>query len=209
MFRATLSGHAQKILALLGKSGLFDKSYLAGGSALALHFGHRYSVDFDFFSLEKFDPRGLSQKLKQIGSFQETTAKGISLIGEFNQIKLSYFQYNYPVLVKFKKFLAVNIAAVEDIAAMKIVAIMDRGTKRDFVDLYEIINQGRSIDEILKYYDKKYKSLKENQYSIIRSLQYFDDAEDSDMPKMIKPVSWTEVKAFIVKETLRLAKKYL
>ena len=92
---------------------------------------------------------------------------------------------------------------------MKMVAIMDRGTKRDFVDLYEIMNRGRSTEDIFIYYQKKYNLLKENQYSIIRSLQYFDDAEDSEMPKMIKPVSWEEVKDFFAKETVQLARKYI
>ena len=127
----------------------------------------------------------------------------------FNEVKLSYFQYDYPLIGRLGKFLDVDIASVEDIAAMKMVAIMDRGTKRDFVDLYEIMNRGRSTEDIFRYYDKKYNLLKENQYSIIRSLQYFDDAEDSEMPKMIKPVSWEEVKEFFAKETIRLARKYI
>ena len=92
---------------------------------------------------------------------------------------------------------------------MKLVAIMDWGTKKDFIDLYEIINQGRNLENILKQYDKKYHVLAENLYSIIRSLQYFDDAESSQMPKMIRDVSWSEVMKFISAETIRLAKKYL
>ena len=207
MFRATLSDHAQKTLALLGKSGLTDKAYLAGGSALALYFGHRYSIDFDFFTLEQFEPKKLAEKFKKIGNFKQTVAKGISLAGEFNEIKLSYFQYDYPLIGKLKKFRDVNIASIEDIAAMKIVAITDRGIKRDFVDLFEIIRQGSDLDKIFKYYDNKYKAFKENQYSIIRSLQYFDDAEETEMPKMIKPIVWDEVKEFFIKETIRLAKK--
>ena len=209
MFTTTLSDHAQTTLALLGKSGLVSKAYLAGGSALALYFGHRYSIDFDFFTQEKFDPIKLSVHFKKLGKFKQTVAKGISLIGEFNKIKLSYFQYDYPVIGQFTKFMTVNIASIEDIAAVKMVAIMDRGTKKDFIDLYEIIKQGHSLQNILKQYDKKYHVLAENLYSIIRSLQYFDDAESSQMPKMIRDVSWKEVMKFISLETIRLAKKYL
>ena len=209
MFGNTLSGGSQKTLAILGKSGLVRNAYLAGGSALALHFGHRYSIDFDFFSREKFDPLKLSEEFKKLGKFRKTTAKGISLIGEFNNIKLGYFQYDYPLIGQFTKFYEVNVASNEDIAAMKLVAIMDWGTKKDFIDLYEIINQGRNLENILKQYDKKYHVLAENLYSIIRSLQYFDDAESSQMPKMIRDVSWSEVMKFISAETIRLAKKYL
>ena len=209
MFGNTLSGNAQKTLALLGKSGLVRNAYLAGGSALALHFGNRYSIDFDFFSREKFDPIKLSVEFKKLGRFKQTTAKGISLIGEFNEIKLSYFQYDYPLIGQVIIFNEVNVASVEDIAAMKLVAIMDRGTKKDFIDLYEIIKQGRSLENILKLYDKKYHVLTENLYSLIRSLQYFDDAEISEMPRMIRDTGWSEIKKFIAAETIHLAKKYL
>ena len=148
-------------------------------------------------------------EFKKLGRFKQTTAKGISLIGEFNNIKLGYFQYDYPLIGQFTKFYEVNVASNEDIAAMKLVAIMDWGTKKDFIDLYEIIKQGRSLENILKLYDKKYHVLTENLYSLIRSLQYFDDAESSQMPKMIRDVSWSEVMKFISAETIRLAKKYL
>ena len=207
MFGSTLSDHAQKTLALLGKSGLVNQAYLAGGSALALHFGHRYSFDFDFFSPDEFDPIKLSSELKKLGKFKTTTAKGISLIGEFNTVKISYFQYNYPLIGKKTEFLNVYIASIMDIAAMKIVAIMDRGTKKDFVDLFELNKQGFDTDKVFEFYDKKYHVLKENKYSIIRSLQYFDDAENSEMPEMIRPITWEEVKDFFAKETIKLAKK--
>src|SRR3989338_6101611 len=120
MFGNTLSGNAQKTLALLGKSGLVRNAYLAGGSALALHFGHRYSIDFDFFTREKFDPIKLSVNFKKLDRFKQTLAKGISLIGEFNEIKLSYFQYDYPLIGQVIIFNEVNVASVEDIAAMKL-----------------------------------------------------------------------------------------
>ena len=78
-----------------------------------------------------------------------------------------------------------------------------------FIDIYEIINQGRRLENILKQYDKKYHVLNENLYSLIRSLQYFDDAEISEMPRMIRDTGWSEIKKFIAAETIHLAKKYL
>src|SRR3989338_6755933 len=148
MFGSVLSDSAQTALALLGESGLVAKAYLAGGSALALHFGHRYSLDFDFFTPDSFDPLKLSKKLQRIGKFEETLAKGISLIGMFQSVKFSYFQYEYPLIFPTTKFLEVNLANPKDIAAMKLVAIMDRGTKRDFIDLYELTKQGISLEKM-------------------------------------------------------------
>lgn len=98
---------------------------------------------------------------------------------------------------------------LKKIMAMKLAAIMDRGSKKDFIDLYFLSKKGISIDEGFKYYEKKYQAISNNLYSLIKGLSYFDDAETSDMPEMIEKVSWTEVKKFFQKEVIRLAKKYL
>lgn len=209
MFRFVLSNATQDTLALLGKSDLVANGYLAGGSALALHLGHRYSIDFDFFSKESFDPQKLSRQLQKLGNFEETLAKGISLIGTFQGVKFSYFQYEYSLIAKTSKFLEVNIANINDIAAMKIAAIMDRGIKRDFIDIYEMIQEGMKLEDIFKLYDQKYHTFETNKFSIIKSLGYFDDAEGSNMPRMIKKVSWEKVKDFFAEESMRLAKKYI
>lgn len=209
MFKSTLPETAQTALAVLGKSGLVAKAYLAGGSALALHFGHRKSYDFDFFSRESFDPQKLSKKLQKAGDFTQELAKGISLIGTFNGVKFSYFQYEYPLIAPLVKFLNVTIADPRDIAAMKLTAIMDRGTKRDFIDLYEMTKQGMPVEALFDYYDQKYHFLNTNRFSLIKALQYFDEADESDMPQMIKKIGWSEVKAFFASESIRLAHKYL
>lgn len=209
MFAHVLSETAQAALALLGKSGLLKDAYLAGGSALALHFGHRLSVDFDFFTAKQFDPHALSRQLSAKGRFEEELAKGISLIGKFEAVKFSCFEYNYPLIATPSTFLNVTIAHPHDIAAMKLVAICDRGTKRDYIDLYMLTKQGISLDDMCIYYDKKYHKLKQNIYTLLKALIYFDEADNTEMPQILKPVSWDEVKRFFTAESLRLAKKYL
>ncbi|MBI5356716.1 nucleotidyl transferase AbiEii/AbiGii toxin family protein [Candidatus Collierbacteria bacterium] len=209
MFKSVLSESAQAALAVLAKSKIVNKAYLAGGSALALRFGHRHSIDFDFFSQMPFDPHEMSAALASIGSFQEELAKGISLIGTFNGIKMSYFQYSYPLLEKTDNFLGVAVANQADIGAMKIVAIGDRSTRKDYIDIYELVQQGYALDEILLWYDKKYHKLDANMFSIIRSLTYFDDAEEEAVPDMIHSYSWDQVKQYFISESMRLAKKIL
>ncbi len=206
MFTATLPKSAQSSLAILGKTGVLPKgSYLAGGSGLALHFGHRTSIDFDFFTPNHFSQRRLAEKLAQVGTFAVNQIAPDTLLGTFERTKFSIFRYNYPLLSKPFKLWGVSIAQPEDIGAMKIVAIMERGTKKDFVDLYFLANQaGITLDQTLTNYDKKYQKLASNIYSIVRSLSYFDDAETSDMPQMLKKVSWTKIKDFFQKEALRL-----
>lgn len=97
----------------------------------------------------------------------------------------------------------------KDIGAMKIAAVMDRGTKKDFIDLYFLSKKGIDFENCFEVYEKKYHALANNIYSIITSLSYFVDAETSEMPKMIKKISWEDVKKFFEKEAVRLGKKYL
>lgn len=209
MFAAVLSDDAKSALAILAKRGIVADAYLAGGSALALHYGHRKSEDLDFFSPKPFDPHAMSATLSTLGRFVASFAEGTSLIGEFQGVKYSYFQYHYPLLYPAISFSAVSLADPRDIAAMKIAAVMDRGTKRDFVDLYELSHKGVSVEEMFALYDKKYGALENNLFSILRSIGYFDDAEEEDMPEMLTPLSWKTVKQFFTAESMRLGKQYI
>ncbi len=209
MFTKTLSENAQKSLALLGKDVLPPNTYLAGGSALALHFGHRISIDFDFFTDVFFSSEKLAKDLTKIGNFKLQTVLKDTLLGTFNGIKFSIFYYQYPLLFQAVDYQGISIADSKDIAAMKIAAVMDRGTKKDFIDLYFLSKKGISLESCFEYYEKKYKALANNLYSIITSLSYFIDAENSEMPKMLEKVDWEEIKGFFGKEAIRLGKKYL
>lgn len=101
-----------------------------------------------------------------------------------------------------------TLALLEDIAAMKIAAICDRGTKRDFIDLYFLAKKF-SLEQIFKFYDQKYAMLSNNIVHIMRSLDYFVDAEPQKLPKMLKKVSWDKVKKFFQDQTIKLAKSKL
>lgn len=92
---------------------------------------------------------------------------------------------------------------------MKIHAIEDRGTRRDFVDVY-FLSRKYTLEEMLAFYQKKYGVLESHLYAILRSLDYFEDAEqEQQMPQMLTKVNWEEVKRYFQKETHRLTKKNL
>ena len=211
MHTGTLSQSAQDALALLGKSQcLPSKTYLAGGSALALHYGHRISVDFDFFTPTIFKGKTIMKLLQSIGNFEfQEAAEKNTLLGMFNKVKFSLFLYDYPVIFKPTIFKGIAVLNPKDIAAMKIAAVMDRGTKKDFIDLYFLNKNKIAFEFMFKFYDKKYKMFANNLYSIITSLSYFDDAEKTTIPEMIEKLSWEEVKEFFKNEVVRLAHKYL
>ena len=92
---------------------------------------------------------------------------------------------------------------------MKLVAITDRGTKKDFIDLYFLANRCFSFEEMFEFYNEKYKLLSSNLFTLIKSLQFYYDADNKEMPEMIEKVDWEKVKEFFRRETVRIAKKHI
>lgn len=210
MFEEVLPKDTKSALAVLGESGLLKEAYLAGGTALALHIGHRVSVDFDFFTKKEFDENYLIQKFTELPlNFRLEKIDAGTVLGYLGKTKFSIFFYKYPLLAKAHNFLSLDVLDVKDIGPMKLAAISDRGTKRDFIDLYFIIVVERlfTLQEILDLYDRKFKILKQNKAHILKSLIYFDDADQQPTPQMLKEVSWIKVKKFFELETKRLIKQ--
>lgn len=209
MFTKALLPDTIRALKLVSKISIVKKSYLAGGTALALHLGHRYSVDLDFFTNSVFDEKTLLSELKTLPEYKEDGTGWRTVWGKMSNTKFSLFYYQYPLVKKTVNFEGIQILQKEDIAAMKVHAVEDRGTKRDFIDLYFLAKEF-SMEQMFKFYDQKYKCLKTHKYIIIRSLNYFDEAElEEENPKMIKKVSWDEVKKFFQEQTIKLAKTKL
>ena len=207
MFTKALLSDTLRAIKLVSSFSEIQKSYLAGGTALALQIGHRISIDLDFFTQEQFNEEDLSAKLSTYPEFvQDGTAKW-TVWGKIGQTKFSIFYYKYPLVQDTLPFQGIRLASLADIAAMKIHAIEDRGTRRDFVDVFFIAKKF-TLNQMLEFYQKKYAVLDDHLYSIIRSLDYFEDAQkESEMPKMIEKISWEEVKAFFEGEVKRLSRK--
>ena len=208
MFTKALLPNTVRALKLVSKISIVRGGYLAGGTDLALHIGHRISVDLDFFTSKVFDEKTLSGELNQLPEYKEEGTAWRTVWGEMAKTKFSLFYYKYPLIKKTIVFEGVQILDKEDIAAMKIHAIEDRGTKRDFIDLY-FLSKEFTLEQMLEFYDQKYDTLEEHLYMIIRSLSYFEDAEIEESPKMLTSVSWEEVKKFFQKNSIALAKKRL
>lgn len=209
MHAGTLSLHAQNALAKLGRSGILTSSYLAGGSALALHLGHRKSYDLDFYTRENLKAEDVASQISKIGKFEITLLEPPhTILGVFEGIKFSLFRYDYPLIGRITLFKSVAFVSREDIAAMKLSAITGRATKRDYIDLY-FLAKLYSFDKMLKFYKKKFGKLGNNLYFIIKALGFFGDCENDEMPKMITPVSWEKVKDFFADQSMRLAHKYI
>jgi hypothetical protein len=109
-------------------------------------------------------------------------------------VRISVLEYRYPLLKKLVPWTAVRItlASLADLAAMKLIAIAERGSKKDFVDLYALVTSGLSFDQMAGWYKKKYSV--SDVAHLLYSLAYFDDADRERMPAMIWKVSWLEIK---------------
>lgn len=209
MFTRGISAPTQSNLAALKKVKFVDKYYLAGGTALSLHLGHRFSNDLDFFSLTPEDPLAIRNQLINIGKLEIEQNEEGTFNGSLNKVKLSFFIYPYPLIYPAHNYEGIKIADILDIACMKIDAISSRGKKRDFIDLYFICQKIKPLDELFTIFAKKYKKTKFNTFHILKSLAYFEDAEKEKAPIMIEKIDWEEVKKFFEKEAVRLGKKYL
>lgn len=185
---------------------------MAGGTGLALQLGHRVSVDFDFFTDRSFEAQRLIQQLAALScGFQlERSAPG-TILGFVGETKFSIFEYHYPLLKPAIRFMDVALASITDIAAMKLAAIADRGSRRDFIDLYVIaaLEKHVSLEEVFALYDEKFRVLHQNKLHLLKSLGYFEDAEKEHMPEMLRAIVWEDVKTFFQNEAARISKQLL
>ena len=205
MFTETLLPDTVRAINKIGKVPAFQEVYLAGGTALALQLGHRISVDLDFFTLEPFDERVVSQELSSVQEFVLERLAPNTILGKIGETRMSLFLYKYGLLEDPQKFEGLKLAGKKDIAAMKINALESRGTKRDFVDLFFLAKEF-SLEEMLNFYNQKYECLDDHLYGIVKSLSYFEDAERNEMPRMIIDVSWDEVKNYFEAVALEITK---
>lgn len=173
---------------------------LAGGTGLALQIGHRVSEDFDFFRTDVFSVDALHRIFKQVGAYETLQESKDTLTLLAHGIKISFFRVDDPLLFKVKPFQNFSIADIRDIALMKLAAVSGRGSRKDFVDLYFILKGGASLQEYFGLLAEKFGAGRANTYHILKSLTYFEDAEQEPMPRMLEPFNWQECKKFFVRE---------
>lgn len=162
---------------------------LVGGTALALHFGHRISVDLDLFSSSEFDRAKILKDLQKLGEINSLHPELLML--NIKGVKVDIIHYPYPPVFPIHNFEGIRLLAVEEIAAMKLSAIANRGAKKDFYDLVELLNHF-SLKEIVGFFTQKFPSI--NPFYVIKSLTWFEDAEEEPDPISLQSISWVEIK---------------
>ena len=180
--------------------------YLAGGTGLALQLGHRDSIDFDFFCPKNIDTQKLFVRIKEIFvghkilKVQEEKDTLTVFIDE--NIKLSFFTYNYKLIGKLINESNFKIASILDIACMKLAAVVSRATNKDYIDLYFIMEK-IPLKSILNKLNKKIPELDIN--LVLKSLVYFKDvAKEPIKFKNNRNIDFETIKTFFKKEIGRV-----
>jgi len=194
-------------LAFLKKQGF----YLAGGTGLALQIGHRRSLDFDFYTPQEYLPAEIYQQhLKQHRNQEQVELVKMTnswLNTRIDSIEVTHFIYRYPLIEPLIEAAYLKLASPLDIAAMKLVALVQRGTFRDFIDIYFLIKQF-TLKTLLSVAQKKYTGY--DVYLFLRALLYFDDAEKDVRRKetkmLIQAPSWGEMKKFLQSQVFAIQK---
>lgn len=203
----------RQALERLSKRPWLKKSrwYLAGGTALALQTGHRVSYDLDFFTPEAdFDNTELLNHLAKYKNWETSVNKKSTVYGLLSKAKVSFIAY--PFFVPKQPFLhygTLDILDARDIAVMKIIAVSQRGRKRDFYDLFWCAHHLDTLESIIKKLPTQYPNLAHNYNHILTSLVYFNDAESDPDPEIKFPAQWQDVKDFFMREVPKISRDIL
>lgn len=182
--------------------------YLGGGTAVALHLGHRKSEDFDWFSpVEPEDAVDWAAELRSaVPGWVTGQLAPHTVLGSVQGVRVSFFRYRYPLLetpVDFPEY-GISLASLRDLAAMKIAAAAQRGSRKDFIDLDAMLRNGLSLKDLLDAYRTRYGI--EDIGHILNSLVYFEDAEREPMPVMIEKRSWSSVRSRLQQTVIACAR---
>ena len=191
----TIEPHTLELLKALMQEPALCELRLVGGTALALQYGHRSSIDLDLFGKIDIDAYELQEILSKHGMLRVENETKIIHQYIIDNIKVDVVNYPFEWISPMIEDEGVRLASPMDIAAMKVNAIEGRGTKKDFIDMYMLL-QHYSLEEILGFYQQKYPN--HSVFRALRSLTYFEDAEDQFMPRMFVDDTWEDIKQFIV-----------
>ena len=199
----TIEPNTLELLNKLSQLSILSDMRLVGGTSLALQYGHRKSVDLDFFGILDCEVEELEDELMSLGDVCRHRITKTIRIYKINGVKVDFVDYRrYSWIDKCVCEDNIRLASPKDIAAMKINAIEGRGSKKDFIDIYYLLKHF-SINELLDFYKQKYPEY--SHFRALMSLTYFDDAELQPMPFMFDSIQWDQIKQDIIKAVEKLS----
>lgn len=197
----TVSPKLLELLKAIMNENAFSSFALAGGTSLALQIGHRNSVDIDLFGKSEIDKNLFYDILNSYGSVTTLQSTKNILVLSIDNIKTDFVNYQYPLLEDVLLIDSIRLLSKSDIAAMKLNAILGRGSKKDFIDLYFLL-QEFSLKEMIAFYNRKYPD--GSAFLVLKSLTYFEDADLQPEPEMYVDFNWSRCKEKIIMEFSKL-----
>ena len=193
LHKKVLNRAQQGVLRQLGAFATERQFCLAGGTAVALQLGHRKSVDLDWFTASVLDqPARLAGELKNAGmAFEFAAELRGALHGTIDGVRVSFIEYPYRTLSPQLKVNSYEMASLDDLAAIKLSAILQRGARKDFVDVFALGLKHASLEKMLDLYQQKFNT--KDMRQVLHALTYTVDAEKEPMPKMLWKQEWPEI----------------
>ncbi len=172
--------------------------FLVGGTALALQIGHRISVDIDMFTPYEFSSRKILSELEKHFEIVNAAAGKNSLSfdgalqdGNNEIVKVDLIRYSYPLINPVRIIDQVRLLSVEDIIPMKLSAVAGRGSKKDFYDIFYLLDI-YGLEQMISLFETKFPQT--SKFHILKSLAFFNDAESEPDPQTIENTDWIVIK---------------
>lgn len=210
LFWNTITHDMRLVLREFFRSGIAEKFYLAGGTALSLQIGHRQSIDLDLFSQTEDIPTLRASLEKSLASLEPILADSSwgNLVFTAKNVRVGFYGYGYEMVGPFVKEDGVRLASVEDIALMKLDALLARANRKDFYDLYFIL-QTVPLRDLFGLAQKKYPSVRDFEVQATKRLVYFAGADLDPDPVLVKPVPWEAVKEYFIEQAKEIERSWL
>jgi hypothetical protein len=192
LYKETIENSTLDLLTKLMSDAQLNDFILVGGTAIALHIGHRISIDLDLFSCNPFDKNLLTDYLRNKYLFHLDYISHNTIKGEINGVQIDCIAHQYPWIDPHIVDENIRLAGLSDLAAMKLNAIAGNGTRvKDFIDVAYLSGK-LSLNEMLKGYELKYNS---NQVIPLKAFTWFDDINFSEPIMMSdrKPMNWKRI----------------
>ena len=203
-----ISMEMRHLLAAIGQQPFASHFYLAGGTALSLQIGHRRSVDFDFFAeADEVKDQRADEITRSLDSFsiqviERTLGNFVLLV---DNIRIGFFSYGYPLINPAVQVENVALASIADIGLMNCDALITRGSRKDFYDLFHIAGS-IPLAGLLQLGSTKYSQFRDFPLMVLESMTLFDNADRDFQPLLIKSIPWEEVKSFFIQQAKNLSK---
>ncbi|WP_114936459.1 nucleotidyl transferase AbiEii/AbiGii toxin family protein [Mucilaginibacter endophyticus] len=174
----------------------FEQFRLVGGTALSLLYGHRLSIDLDFFTDQPLDKEFIKETLND--NFDQVTSENDRFKSIYQclieNIKVDFVSVKDPFTYSAQIIEGIPIADIRDLAALKLNAVKGRGVKKDFWDIAKLL-EFYSFEKLFQFYHDRYTY--DDTFAVIRSVVYFADAENTIAPESLDGMTWDKVKQTI------------